>query len=197
MYEGKDVSFEEFVWKCARGMAVMGFMRDSTSDKIPRSIKPSPYYKERLDAMHAELRELEKMSIDAIDEAFIRERGAYEKMIADGNFDVVKRRMRYESMLAKVAGWPCASKYFSFRRFMIEQLTTSIEHDCTRLKLQLPAVARDWFADRLKNVRNAITSYAESMKREQECCDEVNSWLAKLRTSVPIPAEMDGGEVEA
>lgn len=68
LYEGEDVSFEQFVWRCARGMGALVTMRDDPPDTpIPmRFVPQTAYYDRELEAARAEVARIESMPLDEI-----------------------------------------------------------------------------------------------------------------------------------
>lgn len=127
-----DISFNQFVWGCARGMGAFVMMRDEPSDaEIPQQFDPNNYHYLAIISAKEELLKVHNMTVDECNKASA---AAHKKEVAS-NRKYIKAsddlKIKYESMLAKVLSWkPPTPDHVNFKDFMIEQIQSSIKFDC-------------------------------------------------------------------
>lgn len=188
----QDISFEQFVWNCARAFGALVMMRDDPQGTpIPERFEPSPYYAESVKKDAAELARLQSLTKEQASAectaAYMREVEAYEKRRAE------KRELRekYLRMLAKVKGWqPPTEEHVGLREFMEKQISESIDWDCST-KYDTPPAAKSteaWLADAIERARKSLAYSQKSYAEEVERTEGRNNWLKALRESVPPPA---------
>lgn len=101
-----DISFEQFVWRCARGMGALIMMRDDPYDApVPEEFKPSTYNAEALKEAQARLTALRSMTPEqvkvAAEEAYVAEIERWN----EHRDEKQSLRKKYDAMLAKVRAW--------------------------------------------------------------------------------------------
>lgn len=134
LYEGKDVTFEEFALGCARAFGALITMRDDDSQTpIPEQFEPSEFYANELREAQAELAEAEQRT-DADWEALVLK--SHEEnltRISGWKTRDAARKERYEGMLSQVEAWePPTDEHQGLKEFMAEQLRSSIDFDTTQ-----------------------------------------------------------------
>lgn len=102
-------------------------------------------------------------------------------------------RKRYQAMLDQVNTWiPPTSEHDGLKKFMIEQLTSSIEGDCgmrlDKPKHQMPV---QYKAGLIRDARLNIKYHTEEHRKEVQSDNERNYWLATLRKSLSGGREVD------
>lgn len=192
------ISFEQYVWSCARGMGALVMMRDEPSGApIPERFEPSPFYAEKVVTARAELSRLksltrEQASAEA-DAAFQRALAAHDKGIAEAT----ELLNKYNTILAKVVEWnPPTADHNGFKAFMLEQLHSSIKFDCgTDYYEKNPPERKStdgWHAIAVAEAERSLAYYEKAQAEEIECTESRNAWLKALRESVPQPAAIEG-----
>lgn len=190
--DGKVTDFHEFVWQCARAFGALILMRDDPRDApIPKAFEPSPHYAERATEARKRHGELMAMTTEQIAAAAAAAYEAAKALRATYLAEKAEIKRRYEAMLAKARDWrPPTSEHVGLRDFMVEQLTGSIDFDCT-VRGEPPSEAEYepvvWHRRTLDQARKDIVYYATEQAKEAERAAGRNRWIADLRASVPIP----------
>lgn len=96
---------------------------------------------------------------------------------------------KYEAMLKQVKDWvPPSSEHVKFKEFMIEQITTSIEFDCSRdyYENNIPArkSGQEWMMDQVEKIQRRIAFHRDTHRKEVERTNSRNKWIADLRASL-------------
>lgn len=188
----KDISFEKFVWHCAKAFGAFVSMRDEGTDApVPDSFEASSYNAKRLtetrDAIVA-LSVLSPTEIEArAEQEFQRETQAHRKY-ADERATL---RMQYEDMLVKVKAWtPPTMEHTALRDFMIQQINDSIRGDCSDYPAPRQLPAFEWLANECKHLQRDLQYHTGEDLKERERTMQRNAWISALRGSVPVPPEM-------
>lgn len=192
----KDITFEAFAMNCAKGMSPCISMRDDPHDaEIPERFEPSTYHAEAFKKAEAEL---EKLKITSPDDATILAReeynqrtALYEKTIQD--MDAL--RVKYNGMLSKCKEWtPPTEEHIGLQKFMIEQITGSIDHDCDTRYYNTSAVAQsgeEWLLGKAKTAVYDIAYYTKMDAEERNRTDARNLWVRELRDSLAAQTAVD------
>lgn len=189
----KGISFEQFVWSCARGMGALIMMRDDASDApIPESFKPSPYNAEALAKANTRVAELQAMTSDVAEveaaKSYDAELASHTKILADKAALLSK----YEAMQERVSAWvPPTNDHKGFRSFMLEQISESIRFDCGTSYYTAPErlTGGEWLARELDKAHRDVAYHAKANVEEIERTNGRNAWVAALRQSVPPPLQ--------
>lgn len=188
IYEGKPVSFERFLWRCARMMMPLIIMREDDLDKLPPEefCSQDEYYAARLGERRGELAQIEAMSeFECLNEA-AKEYESRAASVVELNASSAAKRARYETMLAKVLSWsPPTDDHRHLKEFMVRQLKDSMEVDCHLSELPVPPI--DWRQERLEYLRRDIANLERYIAEENQRTAYRNAWLKTLRASVPYP----------
>jgi hypothetical protein len=184
--ERDDVSFEEFVWRCARGMGALIMLRDEPMDaEIPERFEPSAYHKDALERAIKQRDELLNTSPEALARRAAEEKGAAEASFARSLEEYGVKHRRYRRMIDKVAAWtPPSPDHENFKSFMLEQLSSSLPggpyapHDP-------PEDVEELMDERLGLVEKDIEYHRRHWEEEVKRTEERNAWLRQLRESVP------------
>lgn len=182
------ISFEQFVWRCARAMGALVMMRDEPSDApIPERFEPSDYSAKKLVEAKAEWARVIAMSIpDANACALVANaeaNGSYEKCKQDR----IELRNKYQAMLAAVVKWEAPTpEHEGFKAFMIEQLQQSIDWDCSD-SYDNPPVALsgvEWRAAAVAKAARDVEYHTQANAEEIDRTEKRNEWLRALRESL-------------
>jgi hypothetical protein len=189
LYKGKDVSFPEFVMRCARTFGALVTMRDEPIDApIPEEFKPSNYHIEQLEKARQRLAEVESWDdaeAEAEAEKAYREALRYRQDTLSRNAAI---RQRYENMLARVKEWaPPTPDHRELKNFMIQQLESSIDFDCKYdpgepQRLSGP----EYKAQQIANAQRDIDYHTKEHAKEVERAKQRTDWIRALRGSLPV-----------
>lgn len=190
----KDVTFEEFVWRCARAFGACTEMRDDPLDAaIPEHFEPSDYYQRAVAEALQRVTQLERMT--TAERTAEGERLKHETIRVHSEWLDRERATndRYRAMEEKAMAWePPSAEHAGLKTFMLEQLRLSasntgfIESALADSKTKAPG---EKFADALSEARRRLQSAQQSLKEELERTGSRNQWLAQLRHSVPYPSK--------
>ena len=187
LYEGKEVTFEEFVMKCARAFGALISMKDKPLDvPIPEILKPSDYHLREQVIAWQRLAEVESWDEEQAEREAER---AYQEAVYERDKKIIEQasiRRRYEEMLNRVRAWtPPTPDHEGLKQFMIEQLEKSIEFDCSYVpdepkRLSGAEYKQQQIEKALSDIEYHKREYEEEIKRTHER----NEWLNALRESL-------------
>lgn len=187
---GKVTDFREFAMQCARAFGATILMRDDPMDKpIPDEFKPSSYHGEALDAAQKNLIHYEEMTLP---QAAIEARAEYEQGLAARNERMERRaaqRTRYQAMLDQVNAYVVPSaEHVEFKKFMVQQLTESIDFDCSDKYDDGPKfmAGDEWRKSKIERARKDIEYHKREYAAEISQTDSRNQWIRQLRDSLAI-----------
>ena len=187
LYEGKEVTFEQFAMKCAREFDALVTMRDEPLDApIPEEFKPADFYLKYMEKAKQRLAEVESWSEEQAEQEAEK---AYQEAVRERNEIIAKNariRERYEKMLAKVRAWtPPTPDHMNLKKFMIEQLETSIEGDCTYVPKKPKRLSGAKYKQQeIAKARNDYRTWKKEYEEEVKRVQKRNEWLRALRESL-------------
>jgi hypothetical protein len=184
------ISFQDFVLNCARAFGALITMRDEPANaQIPEKFEPSDYHVKQLVEAKKEFERLETMNIEQARSETVAE---YEKNlidIAEYRKKKAALRSKYEDMLAQVRRWnPPTSDHVELKNFMIQQIISSIDFDCSMRHYDnnppqmLPA--EDWLRKERKKAADNISYHTKKMEAETTRAEECTRWVQQLRASL-------------
>lgn len=190
--ERDDMTFNEFVWKCARAMGAFVHMRDDSLNTELVLPKVNPYYYEQVES--AKKKKLEVLSLS---DQEIKKRldNSLQKEIDDNKKykqELLKKKARYENMLAKVKAWDADVSHSHLKEFMIDQLTSSLKFDCGYINdydREPQKLSVKEYKDMLIEMADQDIEYAtRSLKEQENAVSQANAWIQKLMKDVPPPS---------
>jgi len=192
LYMGKEVTFEEFAMKCARNFCALVTMRHEPLDApIPERFTPSDYHLREEIKARQRLAEVESWDEEQAEREAER---AYQEAVRRRNEIIAKNariRERYEKMLAQVRAWtPPTPDHKNLKKFMIEQLETSIEGDCTCVPKKPKRLSgAEYKRQQIEKAQWEIEYHAKEYEAEVKRVQKRNEWLQALRESLRQYAE--------
>lgn len=199
-----DITFDEFVMGCARGMGALVMMRDEPMNApIPERFEPSDYHTKKIAEANATVARLAGMTEAEAEQAASE---AYEAAIAAQAAAILRNdtlREKYEAMLSKVKEWKSPSAdHDGFKSFMVDQVTSSIDFDCDnryyREQKQAKLTGSEWRAQEEAKARKDIAYHEAENAKEIERTEARNAWLRQLRESLKTAnAKLKGASDEA
>lgn len=198
-----DITFNDFVMSCARGMGALVMMRDEPMDApIPERFEPSDYHTKKIAEAAAALDRLTGMTEAEAEQAA---NDAHEAAIAAQAAAIQRNdtlREKYRAMLAKVEAWQSPSEdHDGFKKFMVEQITGSIDLDCDnryyRKQKHTKLTGAKWRTQEEAKARKNIAYHEAENAKEIERTEARNTWLRQLRESLKTAnAEFSDGGYE-
>jgi hypothetical protein len=185
-----NTSFEDFAVKCARAFGALVDMRDAPLDaQIPDNLSPDGYYPRRVQETEKELEQFKSADDDSLKRLYLKERKRRMEEVVEGLRKMRNQRAAYERMLVMVDSWtPPSRDHVGMKKFMQEQLKTSIDFDCSHedyyLKRDLFPPFYKWKKSRLRELRQSLKYAKDSLKKEEKTYAKRNVWIKKLRDSL-------------
>ncbi len=166
----KDISFEDFVWRCARAFGALVTMRDEPYDApIPEKFESTDYHSRGLEKAQADLVEFQKLSSADYEK---RAQEEYESEIAMYLQRVKEKttlRNKYSAMLAQVIEWiPPSPDHEKLKSFMASQIRESIDFDCFEPKKPERLSGEDWANKAFSGIMWNINYHTEEQTKEIE-----------------------------
>ena len=186
LYNGKDITFEEFVLKCARAFGALIDMRDEPMDApIPERFEPSDHHLKELEKAKRRLKEIRKWNEEKAEQEAER---AYREALKERKEFIKKNKLirkRYEDMLSKVREWkPPTPDHVDLKKFMIQQLEDSIEFDCFIPEMPQRLSGEEYREQQIKKALSDIEYHEKEYAEEVNRVCEKNKWLLLLRESL-------------
>jgi hypothetical protein len=185
LYDGKDVSFQGFTMKCARAFGALIMMRDERLDAEIVPEKVSTFHTDALARAKAELAEAQAMTMTKA-KALAQE--AYNDSLKRHQEEALRTDAlvsRYQKMLDEVKAWePPTESHVGLKTFMIEQLTTGLQHDCYQMELPTLEDPGEYMKSALGCAQNSVEYHTTGLAAETARVKERNQWVADLRNSL-------------
>lgn len=191
--EGK-FSFEEFVWRCARGFGAFMHMRDMDSDAKLHYPPKDTFYTERLNEVKRELAEaLNRTKADWVKtyKADYATTNTANKEISEA-WKLENKRLN--TMITEVDNWKVPNDSFTeMKKFMASQLETSLHRDTNYLEVPRKKVSiEDYIDSEIKMLTRRVAYSEESVKDAEARYQSHIKFIDELRASVPVPKHLDG-----
>ena len=185
IYEGKDISFSDFALKCARAFGACIEQRDDDPNDKPKLIEKT---KDNYNIKRLEEAKNWKKPTKAEFDAYIKKQTAYyNEQINKQN----KLKVSYQKMLDKANAWtPPTKEHEGLKKFMIEQLTESLNFDCDNDYYQREQflIKTYTYNQYVKDMRDKnkkdIEYHTNELKKENERIDNRNAWISALYKSL-------------
>ena len=186
IYEGKDVSFSDFALLCARAFGACIEQRDDDANDKPKLIEKNDkdnYHIKRIE----EAKKWKKPTKAEFDDYVKKQTAYYNEQIDKQN----KLKASYQKMLDKVNDWtPPTSEHEGLKKFMISQLTESMEFDCSNdyYKRELIDVQHLTYEKYVNDMRDSnkrdIEYHTNELKKDNKRVDTRNAWISALYKSL-------------
>ncbi len=187
-----ELTFGQFVWRCARAFGALIEMRDSSLDAVPpERFESSGYEQKSLDESKARLAKLLEMTPVEVEKAQLARAKENRKHQEDIRESHRQKRTNYEAMLAQAEAWETPSdEHSGLKDFMVSQLRESIEFDCYEIKDdylgKVPGTGKEWLDAEIASAQLRVSRDEEDLRKSLERTDSRNLWLKDLRDSVPF-----------
>lgn len=182
-------TFEQFVWRCARGMGACIMMRDDPWDKpIPESFEPSKYYFESVESAEKKLAAINAMTVEEITERQVADNAAIRVNNERRRTEREEQKRNYAAIKAKVEAWtPPTADHEGLRSFMLEQLETGKPYEAWQENENTIVEPEEWRQAQIEKVMQEVARAKDEWNKEQERTAGRNGWIKQLRDSIPQP----------
>lgn len=191
IYDGQEISFDQFALRCARAFGALVMLRDEPLDEpLPSSLEPAPFYSEKLKEIESELQALNQMTEDEASKKAKKEYRKAQKRHKENIARATAMKAQYEDMIEKVKSWQAPSPdHQGLKDYMLQQLTDSLKSDCGttffQRKLNEPLLTgSQWLGQRYETLNKDLAYYRNSYAEEVERVAGRNLWLSQLRESL-------------
>lgn len=187
----KGISFEKFALSCSRAFGALIHMRDESADApLPKKINPHPYHQEELAKTVEKLKAVKKMTLPQIVSACKKEFTSDMEYYLKIKEEKKSLKKKYDLMLNKARKWnPPTTDHEGLKKFMIEQITSSINSDCDFSYYKLPKIQTpdQYLKKRIKALEDSIAYHKKEWEAEVSRAKERNEWLQSLLKSLKKP----------
>lgn len=185
---GAVTTLKEYAMQCARAFGACIDMKEEPHDaQIPERFDPrTDYHNEKIAEAEAQRSRLIHLSPEqCADEAALE----FKHTLQNWEHRREQRKLhkkRYEEMVEKVKAWNPPQILHGLRDFMVAQLYSSINYDCSDTFDDPPVLmsAADWLEKQQKSIAWDIRYHSKERATEIHRTEERNLWLATLRESL-------------
>lgn len=193
IYEGEDITFEQFANSCLRNFGIYlrfeGEYTNLSRYEIPDKIRPNDCYKKRYEEAKAEYEK--HLATPKTKEELEAEYIVYVNGVIKGNKDRVKKnealKNRYNAMLSKVRSWiPPSEDYKGINDFMESQLTDSLDFDCSHVYVE-NIIPKDEWIQKQANRTDLIEYMMYNLKQYNKSvvsAEKDTQWLKTFSESI-------------
>lgn len=157
----------------------------------------SPYHLKELEKAYKRLAKAKSLSRKETDAASRKEHARLVKHDKEYIAEAAVTRTNYEAMLERVYAWePPTEEHVGLKKFMVEQLATSIEFDCggdywenhlAKLVKDGPLSGDAWKAQEIEKANRDIEYHTEEMTKDKKRHETNTAWIQALIKSLPEP----------
>lgn len=187
---GKNTTFANFVWNCARNFGACAHVRDEPLSGVrPRPYVPGSYSQEALAEATRRLDELENMDSHEIAAARNADQDRTLAARAALQEETLLRKSRYDSMLDKVIAWePPTPDHEKLKTFMLEQLLEGRRFDTETVdpfEVYPDHPGPDaWYEAARETLLREIAYCTSAVQEGLDRAKENNDWIDALANSL-------------
>lgn len=188
IYEGQEITFEDFALRCARAMGASIEQRDESLDVPLRKMETSGgYHSKGLARANVALKTARKRDTaewEKLQEAEIREAIEYRTKYLE---DRKALRERYTAMLYDVTEWePPTPEHEGLKKFMRQQIEESINFDCGSYDPPVPErlPVSEYRSQQIEKCAREVSYHAEKLAKEHERVRSQHAWVTALYRSL-------------
>ena len=182
------ITFQQYAMTCARAFGALIEMRDDPMDApIPDEFKSSDYHSKALATAKDKLASLKVLTKEAArieaDREFQESLNSYNRRLREK----ADLRSKYQSMLAEVEAWQAPTPdHAAYKAFMAEQITQSIEWDCST-KYDTPPECKStdgWLSIAIAEAERSIAYHTDEHAKEVARAASRSAWVQALKKSL-------------
>ena len=188
--DGTVTEFKDFALRCARAFGAFVHMRDDPGDAPLRPDTESTYYAKAVLEAETELAHLRTLTEEQWRDEWRawwgNEQADHRRRVAE----TAQKRGRYEAMIAAVSAWVSPSPdHAEFKKFMLDQLQSSIKFDCYNREPSVQPDLPSWRADTLAQAQRSVVHLREEAAKDHERIASRNRWARQLFESLGVQQE--------
>lgn len=193
---GEVTDLRTFIERCAHAFIVS--LRDSRMDSpLPTedTYSASSYHTESLERAYKSLALAKSLNRQQASEQARKEHREEIKRYKELVAKQAVEQERYEAMLEQVYTWqPPTDNHVGLKKFMVEQLSGSIEFDCASTLWQDeldkaerlgPLTGDEWKKKQIEQANHDIEYHTEEMTKDRERQETNTAWIQALIKSLP------------
>lgn len=176
-------SFKQFALGCAKAFGANIMMRDDPIDAEIKRYEIEPYYMNMLTESIAEKSRFMNLSKEELLKLWNDEFENSSKDFQNRILNKIILKTKYETMLEQVKKFvPPTPDHINYKKFMIEQIETSIDFDCSTKYMTEPKKESFliWKTRKIKKFNDNIDYYIKNYGEEVVRVDGRNNWNDKL-----------------
>lgn len=192
---GKTETFQDFAKQCMKAFGACIHMRDEDMDKEYEPRIPSDYHTKALEKAKEKLKQAETLTDAELIEMRTKELEESKKYHLESIAKTKIVRAKLEEFLTKAIEFKAPTPdHEGLRKFMIEQLKTTIDHDGSsryhdealpQVEMELKNIDANQIRFTLISDANKdITYHLKEHKEELKRCAESNAWVETLLGSL-------------
>ena len=192
IYDGEDITFEQFANSCLRNFGIYQRFEghpNLSKYEIPDKICPSDYSKKRYEEAKAEYEK--HLAKPKTKEELEAEYIIYVNGVIKSNEDRIKEnealKNRYNAMLSKVRSWvPPSDDYRKIKNFMESQLIDSLNFDCSQVYVERIIPKDEWIQEQVNrtDLVNSMKYHLEQYNRAVVAAEKETQWLKTFSESI-------------
>lgn len=193
IYDGEDITFEQFANSCLRHFGIYlrfeGEYPNLSRYEIPDKICPSDYYKKRYEEAKAKYEK--HLATPKTKEELEAEYLSYVNDVIKRNEDRIKEnealKRRYNAMLSKVRKWtPPSEEYEDIKNFMESQLFDSLSFDCSGVYVEKIIPKDEWIQEQVNrtDLVKSMKYHLEQYNRAVADAEKETQWLKTFSESI-------------
>lgn len=192
IYDGEDITFEQFANSCLRNFGIYQRFEghpNLSKYEIPDKICPSDYSKKRYEEAKAEYEK--HLAKPKTKEELEAEYIIYVNGVIKGNEDRIKEnealKNRYNAMLSKVRSWvPPSDDYRKIKNFMESPLIDSLNFDCSQVYVERIIPKDEWIQEQVNrtDLVNSMKYHLEQYNRAVVAAEKETQWLKTFSESI-------------
>lgn len=190
IYEGQEMTFEQFMLRCARSFGALVHMREESLDApIPDKILPSDYHLKEIKEVEKELAYFlaNRPTVEELEECYAKYVEEKRNEILKDNEKRKIAKERYTAILDKVKAWnPPTKDHENLKKFAIDQLEQSIEWDCRDYSSKIPT-KEEWIESEMnfdKHLQKELDYHKNEYEKEVQAAKLKTEWIQALKKSL-------------
>jgi hypothetical protein len=205
IYEGKDVTRDEFLMRVARSFSLAIMQREDDPDAPVRRVKADTKYQdEAIEKAQAVLAEVGGLSVAEAGERAKAEYYDAAKARQERRAEVLALRGRYEAMIREVEAWEPDPLVLYIKDGALKQLRKSLDFDCGKPGEEVrywPVPqwldGAEWIVQKTEKARKDIDYQREQIAKRKAVAAErnqhIDAFLRSLDLDQPTGGECYGG----
>lgn len=198
IYDGEEITRDEFLMRVARLYGLTIMQREESLDNPPRLVESNTAYHD--DAIKKAEESLAEIATLTIEQASKKADEEYKDSVKSWEDDTDRRLAmlgRYETMIAEVESWEPEPAISYIKDGALEQLRESVKFDCGDIDnvmkyRQYPKRqgGPEWIQERKARAERDIGYHTKQIKEEEERTEERNTAIRALYRSLnmEVPA---------